>query len=169
MDLKKAKKTSMLTSVFWIVIIIAIITNQANKEPEITTPDKLKYIDYKGLCIATSNVEYGTVTMKDSLYGHWENDWLGAKQACEKSGGRLPTRQELNKVVAAANEGKIDLNIGFLEFLYSSELISPYRAYAIKLKNDGSAYFESVETSGDYKLTGIYPSTRTGYSVRCVK
>ncbi len=166
---------------FIILVVYSFYTSNATAPRD---PQKLECINYKNLCIATTNVKYDYTAVKTRTPGYptynkeWNNGWASAQKACEAWGGRLPYMEEFATIVDAYNNHKIKLE-DYKDYLSSTQ-INTYRIWAYSHRNDfarkgynSKSIYDaaiSIEKSGDWVITGDY-GTNTAYTwnARCVK
>lgn len=170
------------------ILIIAIwILSAFFHQPDTKSPrefQNLKCVNYRNLCIATTDVKYDYTSVKSRTSGYpaynneWNNGWAAAQNACKAWGGRLPYMEDFVTIVDAFNNNKIQLEN--YESYLSNTQINTYRIwayshhdnYARNGYNNKSIYDAalSIEKSGDNIITGHYNTgTAYTYNARCVK
>lgn len=162
-------------------IIMGCLNTEDTKSPRLSKD--LECVQYKDLCIATTDVKYDytSVQTPDPRYHNskWNNGWAAAQNACKEWGGRLPYMEEFPTILQASFDGKIKLEEN-RSYLSSTE-INWHRVYAFSNswtvsrdkkydKNNIYNHAISVAKSADWNITGDY-STSTIYDwpARCVK
>lgn len=181
------KNTGLKNDVIWIILFIICFclvigyNTEDTKTPRL--PKDLECVQYKDLCIATTDVKYDytSVQSPDPRYYNstWNNGWASAQNACKEWGGRLPYMEEFPTILEAYFENKIKLEEN-RTYLSATE-INWHRVYAFsnswvvtrdKKYNKKNIYDNaiSIAKSADWNITGDY-STSTVYdwAARCVK
>lgn len=171
----------ILFGIICMPVLINGIYTEDTKTPRL--PKDLKCVQYKNLCIATTDVKYDytAVQTPDPRYynSKWNNGWASAQNACKAWGGRLPYMEEFPTILEAYFAGKIKLEENG-DYLSLTE-INWHRVYAFSnswaisrdKKYDKNNIYDSaisIAKSADSNITGNYHTSEIySWRARCIK